>query len=276
MENTLKFDVERALSSKKILKRYDALRNVYRDSISPSASIGNCSRMYSILKPDSYEDFYRKETEYAEAHRDGMSVEERGLTYDDICSLAEMYKALVEEKDSSLVFNAALYFNLIICHAFIETFDGMKKEEDVIRYITSLGYNTQKIAGIKDARSGVDILVTGKGSRFYVQVKPCSFFRGNKEDLKRDKVMLCRKREETLMTEGTDTYYMIYESDPARGTIRWAMRENGKMLFPIWEIFSYDTETLMKTDHTAIISYSSEMMDAIVTQKEITAEYVKI
>lgn len=238
------FDINKCEESKKILNRNEESRLIYREKCSGSCFIGNCTNLYHKLKPLNYKDFYDKELKYAEENHD-LPIKERGLTYEEFYMLAHKYKKLVENS-TELIYDLSVYFYALVCHAIVETFMGQKMEGKIMNHISNKGFTAKKVEGLKDAKCGIDIEVTGKGQHFYVQVKPISFFIAKYKDTKKDRIGLCRKREETLKSEDIDTFYAIYDSDWKTSQVKW-VSNNGRILFRINNLFSYDKDNIETT-----------------------------
>lgn len=232
------FDVKKCVEAKAILGKNSHISSIWRDNFSGSNHVGNCTNLYSKLRPVSYEDFYRKYIEYAEKNK-FLRISQRGLTYDELLDLAKSYKQKSENK--TLISNdLSVYFYDALCHVIVETFDGQKKERDFIKFLTSLGYKCSHFDGKTDATYGVDIRVERDDGRVSaIQIKPISFFKSNREDVQKDRINLCYKYENTLRDLGIKTYYAIYQKKRDSNEIDWI--KNGKgYRFRINELFNYD------------------------------------
>ena len=241
------FNVKLCLKSKEILKRNkDIAGNITRNKYTKSGYIGNCMYLYNLLKPNDYEDFYNKILDYAESHKE-IRVENRGLTYEELYHLAEEFKKETEE-NGGINTGLNIYFYTLVCHLVIETFDGAKAEELLTDYFKENGADVSKVDPVIDTRYGLDLDVKKDGTRFFVQVKPISFFLGKNLHTMKDKVKICVKREEVLEKYGINTYYAIYDIDKEECRIRWVTNQKGKILFKIEELFAYDKDIIMNTD----------------------------
>lgn len=242
------FDINKCIQCKKILNSNDESRLIYQKKCSGSRFIGNCTNLYHKLKPLNYKDFYDKELKYAEENHE-LPISERGLTYEEFYMLAYKYKILLEDR-TTLKYDISVYFYSLICHAIVETFVGQKVEGKAMNYISNKGFTTKKVEGKKDAKCGVDIEVIGKGLHFYVQVKPISFFKAEREDTHEDRISACKKREDVLKSkEHLDTYYMIYDFNWKTSQLKWipVPNKNNKLLFKINELFGYDKDNIETT-----------------------------
>lgn len=239
------FDIDKCIQCKKILNRNEETRLIYQENCSYSRFIGNCTNLYHKLKPLNYKDFYDKELKYAEENND-LPIKERGLTYEEFYMLAHKYKGLVEDR-TNLTYDLSVYFYALICHAIVETFVGQKIEKMIMDYASKKGYEAKKVEGKKDAKDGVDIKVIGNGLSFYIQVKPISFFKAKYTDTHKHRIKACKKREDVLDLEKLDTYYAIYVLHWKTSQLEWVSNKNGKILFKINELFSYDKDNIETT-----------------------------
>jgi hypothetical protein len=239
------FDVQKCLDAKGLLRGNNTLGNIYKKNCSYPHFLGNCTDLYYLLMPTDYLDFYEKELRYAENNQH-LPIIRRGLTYREFYDLAVKFKTLAEEA-TSLRYDLSAYFYALVCHAIIETFNGQKVEELVMSLLKRRGYDVQKVNGDKDANYGLDIAVNGITREFYIQVKPITFFFGNKEHIHRDRIGLCRKRENILEMEKIDTYYLIYENNGHIDDLKLVSKDNGKILFKINDLFDYDKNDIENT-----------------------------
>lgn len=239
------FNNEECLKAKALLGKNNVISTIWHDYFAPSNRIGNCTNLYRKLKPESCEDFYKKYLEYAENNQT-LPISQRGLTYDELSSLAERYKKTVEDK-TNLSYEISTYFYDALCHIIVETWDGQANERDFISYLKGLGYNCSKFDGAVDAKYGVDIKVErGDGRVSAIQIKPISFFKSNRSDVQSDRINLCQKYEEALNDMGIKTYYAIYVKDRETGDITW-VKNNGMYRFRIGELFNYDPSDIRGT-----------------------------
>ena len=243
------FDIRKIIDAKNLLNKSDTIRQIYKRNCSYPHFVGNCTDLYYLLKPFDYLDFYYKYIENAERNKH-LPIERRGLTYKELYELAEKFQSLVEES-TEFRYDLSIYFYSLVCHIIVETFNGQKIEEIVMNNVKTMGFNVSKVNGSKDARQGIDIAVSNNDNKFYIQVKPISFFLSKKEDTQQDRISCCRKREKVMEMEGLDTYYMIYEMRSNIDELKWVIKDNGKKLFKISDLFSYDKNDISGT----IINY---------------------
>ena len=175
-----------------------------------------------------------------------MPISRRGLSYDELVELARRYKAKSEELTATS-HDLETYFDDVLCHIIVETWDGQQNERDFVGLLTSLGYQCSKFDGNIDARYGVDIKVTrSDGKVSAIQIKPISFFKSNRPDVQSDRIALCEKYEAALIEFGFKTYYAIYVRDKTTGDVTWVKNGNG-FRFKIGELFRYDTSDIRGT-----------------------------
>ena len=69
------------------------------------------------------------------------------------------------------------FFDDIVCHVIIETFDGHQAEKELMNVLTRYGYDVEETEGDMDAEYGVDLIVRKNGEfKEFIQVKPLSTF----------------------------------------------------------------------------------------------------
>jgi len=246
------FDINKCIESKKILNKNEICRKIYKEECSYSRFIGNCSYLYTKLKPESYEDFYNKELSYAENNKK-LKIEKRGLTYKEFYDLANKYKTLVEN-ETDIKLELSTYFYGLVCHAIIETFNGQQKEEQIIKLLRKRGFKPHKVEGWKDARYGVDIATEGISEDFYIQIKPITFFTSKFNDTVQDRLNCCIKRKELLDIEKIETYYAIYKLYDTTGELKWLFNNNDDLLFNNQDLFSWNGDELEVTNLSKYIA----------------------
>jgi hypothetical protein len=145
-------------------------------SISGRPFVGNCSYLYAMLKPTSYQDFFDKYLAFINPKDEGIKLKKNqfyGRTIEDLTRLAHYYQE--QANDSS--FTLEEYFDDIVCHVIIETFDGHKAEKELMKVLTDYGFDVEETEGDMDAEYGVDLIVRKNGElKEYIQVKPISTF----------------------------------------------------------------------------------------------------
>lgn len=239
------YDFKKCIECRNELNKNGDICKIYKDNCSHSDCIGNCTNLYYELKPVDYYDFYQKYLEYAKNHIN-WKISYRGLTYEELYNLSVNFKTLVEEQ-TNFKYDLEVYFYTLVCHIIIETFIGQDKEKRIMKYIEERGFKYEKVTGFKDSKNGVDILVKGNNTKFYVQVKPISFFLSKKIDVHEDRVACCYKREEVLKREGIDTYYIIYDLDWQTLELKWVVNKKGGLLFKLSELLKYNKENITET-----------------------------
>ena len=178
--------VEYYQNLKKRLAKYN---KIYKDNIAPKPYVGDNSKLYSILKPTSYQDFFDKYTTYLPTPnyipKNLKGSQEYGRSIEHLQMLAGRYKELVNDD----AFTVEDFFDDIVCHVIIETFDGHKPERELVRILSEKGYEVEETSGVMDSEYGVDLIVSKDGEvKEYIQVKPLSTFLGTKNcSLKNDR-----------------------------------------------------------------------------------------
>lgn len=151
------------------------LDEIYKNNFAPRNVIGSCSYLYKVLKPKSYSDFLKKYVEYT----DGDDKKLLGRSLEDIVRLAESFEDKATRKyinDSSFPkMELSDYFDLLILHIIIETYDGQRAEEYYRELYEKLGYDISLPDEDDDAMMGIDFIIKGPETTHYIQVKPRTF-----------------------------------------------------------------------------------------------------
>lgn len=199
-----------------------------------SSDMSLCKR----YRPTSYADFYEKYVSEGE----GIKVEPQlpnssygdrckvGRTEEYLLELSRKFKELYEEKrpSSKGKFSLSQYYDLIVCHVIVETYDGWRREQDVIDAIKRAHPDCvfHDPTPDLDCTCGVDLIVEGKNNdKKMVQIKPESFFKSSMSSTKNDreahrtggKKEQIRKKyleshKELGITDNT-LYFIVYRKD---------------------------------------------------------------
>ena len=138
-------------------------RNIY----AKRKNSGPCMKTCRLLCPDSSEEFYLN----------GYTINPK-MSFEHIEELAVNYRASVKREDLPL----SLFYDNIVCHNFVETFEGCKKELEVIRALKKTDFKQVPSTDEDDWKYGADIIVEKNGIIHFIQVKPISFlFSMNKD-----------------------------------------------------------------------------------------------
>ena len=223
-------------------------------SISGRPYVGNCSYLYSVLKPESYQDFLDKYIKFVNPNEVSLSKLKKnefyGRSIEDLERLAKHYQKLANDDN----FTLEEYFDDIICHVIIETFDGHKAEKELINILTEHGFEVEETEGVMDAEFGVDLIVKKNGNiKEYIQVKPISTFvrsnpsliadRGN-FFLKQYKLNEFTKNHPIFITK--DIIFMMYDYQHLikTGEVLWFYKD-GKVKFKLNELCQTNGQTLV-------------------------------
>ena len=222
------YNLEETLLAKNKLNKHAEIRNVFRHNFSPTKIIGNRTHLYNILKPKSEEDFFLKEIEYSNCHKNLPSLK-RGCTNEEYIEHAKRFKELSEKK-SNFNYDVNTYYHLLLCHTITETFIGQHKEQIIIDLFNNNGYKAEKVDSFLDAKYGIDIKLSNDNFSCFLQIKPVSFFISEYPDTVNDRNLLTKKRENCLSETNLDTKYLIYDMDKKNNQIVWLLnKENGIM-----------------------------------------------
>lgn len=168
--------------------------------------IGDCSYLYKKFKPQSYQDFYEKYIHDGTVNKN-TDIRYRGRTEEEIYQIALKYRSL-----SDINIDLDVYIKNIILHTIIETYNGQKIEETIEEYIKDKGYNVTRCYGDEDAEFGMDLKVFNDKQKFAIQIKPLSFFKGNKnESLINDRISAFVKEQKCYEKYHMKIYYIVYD-----------------------------------------------------------------
>lgn len=237
------FSIEKCLKAKKILGKDTAASYIWRTGFAPSNHIGNCTNLYRRHNPETCEEFFTKYVTFAKENPE-LAIKERGLSEAELLDLAEKYRAKTEATGRISGIDTETYLYDALCHIIVETWDGQKIERDFRNFLEHslpYGYECGTVGGSADGKYGIDILVKrSDGKMSAIQIKPITFFKSKRYDVRCDRVNLCRKYIMTLSDYSLKTYYAIYQKDRNTGEVRWLKNRDGKFRFKIDDLFVFD------------------------------------
>jgi len=204
-------------------------------TINNRKEIGDMSYLYHKYKPTSYKDFYIK---YTTDTGDDGDVRHRGRSEQELLQLAHKYQRISKRYDLPI----STFYNNLVWHIIIQSYDGHKYEQQFINYINSLGYNAVTVNSNLDAEYGVDIEVFNDKKRlFFVQVKPITFTIGNKNaSLINDRKLAYIKRDKIKEKYNVPVLLVCYSINKVSKEVEWLQHNNGKCLFKFEELFNAD------------------------------------
>lgn len=226
-------------------------------SISGRPYIGNCSYLYSVLKPVSYQDFFDKYVTFINPKYEGEKLKKNqfyGRTIEDLTKLAQYYQEQANDNN----FTLEEYFDDIVCHVIIETFDGHKAEKELMRVLTEYGFDVEETEGDMDAEYGVDLIVRKNGIlKEFIQVKPISTFVRTNPSLINDRCNFYLKQlrlDEYIEKNVTNLkkrriIYMLYDYQHLIGTgeVLWYYKDD-KVKFSLKELTDTNGISLVKLE----------------------------
>lgn len=241
----LPFNEELCRKAKEELRGYSQSMTIYKNFFSSGKFIGNCTNLYRLHKPTSYEDFFNKYIEYAEQNQN-LPIYDRGLSYDELRMTAEFYK-IRAEYNGTPVKPVENYFYDLLCHIIVETFDGQEQERQMKTYLESIGIKCSSFKGNIDAKYGVDIkMEDNNGNISALQIKPVSFFYSNRKDVIEDRMKLCKEYEMTREDYQIKTFYSVYKRNETDNSIQW-YKNGDSFCFKIKDLFDYDKNDIEHT-----------------------------
>ena len=172
--------------------------------------IGYCMRIFERLEPVSYEDAFEKYTNSGyDTNFDSLN---RGRTKEELVAIAKRW---MEECPDSML-SLADFYDALILHIIVETYDGDVREKQVKDSLRQAGATIESVSGDEDSRMAIDIKAELNGNTFLVQVKPVSFFVGGmtNKSLNDDRKALYKKERRAREKYGANTYfrYLLYDS----------------------------------------------------------------
>ena len=237
-------------------QKFNTNCNEQYKEISGRKFIGNNSWLFKYLQPTDYQDFFNKYLKYTDGTSlnpnvnytkwDLMKDEYYGRTIDDLIAIAKFYKASCPHVDYPL----EEFFDDLVNHIIIETFDGHQAEGELRDILISKGFEVKEINGYLDAKCGVDLIVTKNGSVKYIQVKPITTFLGNSNvSLKNDRKNFFDKQKKLndYLGEETEIIYMLYNKKHMDETkeILWFYKGD-KVKFRLNELIDINGKALNK------------------------------
>ena len=242
----LPFSEELCRKAKEGLRSFSQCMVIYKNYFSYSNSIGNCTNLYRLHQPVSYEDFYNKYIDYAEKNQN-LKVYDRGLSYYELRMMAEFYK-IRAEYNGVPVRPVENYFYDLLCHIIIETFDGQQQERQITKYLENMGFKCSTFEGNLDAKYGIDRKLEKDDKTYALQIKPVSFFFSKRKDVIEDRIKLCKEYELAKDELGIKTFYSVYKRDELDNSVQWYKNGNS-FCFKIKDLFDYDKNNI---EHTLV------------------------
>ena len=240
-----------------IKNRIGKKHNKLWKTISGRPYVGNCSYLYATLKPTSYQDFFDKYINFISPVNEGDKLKKNqfyGRTIADLVRLATYYQEQANDEN----FTLEEFFDDIVCHVIIETFDGHKAEKELMKVLTDYGFDVEETEGDMDAEYGVDLIVRKNGEfKEFIQVKPISTFVRTNPSLIEDRsnfFMKQLKLDEFIENNETNLkkrsiIYMLYDYQHliSTGEVLWYYKNN-KVKFQLSELTNTKGVSLVKID----------------------------
>lgn len=213
--NNFIFDTLRLTDNFNTMNKYDVVNLVWKGNdkikgLCKASKSGHGSTIFDKLNPISYEDFYQKLVIYTEQNKYTLDVYQRGLTYEELISLAQEFEENVKLLNPKISFTLENYMDYIMYVNIIQTFDGHINEVNLVNYINKYWYkDAHKTSGELDSKYGVDILY--KNDTRGIQVKSINFFLGNKTSTVNDRKQIEPLKNIVKEKFGIDMKYAIYD-----------------------------------------------------------------
>lgn len=214
----------------------DLYQKIYRH---PN-SIGYVSELIKNINPKDYEEAYEK---YLLSGVNDCAFKpkiNRGRSAGELEDLAIEWK---EKSGSKRPLQD--FYDALVLHAVVETFDGNKTELSAANAYRKRGYTVTIPSGQDDRTCGIDFIAEKDGKKVVVQVKPVSFFRGGERNkgLVHDRVVFfAKKLLAAKRYEGATFAVMIHTDDN-----RW-LNVDGRLNFLYEELVSEDGKVIVDID----------------------------
>lgn len=221
---------------------------IYKEKYAPKSNIGDCSYLYKIFKPISYEDFLNQ---YMNCPCDNFSFKTHkgndkcGRSREQLKFLAECYYNDIKKEFPNDDVTVQECLDNLINHIIIETYDGHGVERYFVNLIRgwSQHYIVEECDGKYDSELGIDFIIRRDDDENfvrYMQIKPNSFFyytRKHKALIDDRKNAFLKELKLNEIDENGTIEYLIYDKDEysKSKTVKIATRE-GKKTFRLSDI----------------------------------------
>lgn len=211
--------------------------NIWK-KISGRPYVGNCSYLYKKLEPINYQDFFEKYINYISPNKTNSLKKDEyyGRTINDLLNLAKKYKELCNDDKLSI----EDFFDDIVNHVIIETFDGHIAENYILNVLKEKGFTVLNSDGEMDAVLGVDLIVKWKEKIIsFLQIKPVTTFLGNNNiSLVNDRIEFYHKQEKlneyiktaykNCIIKNANIEYMLYDKSTYdnENKLKWYYKNN--------------------------------------------------
>lgn len=176
----------------------------WREIFAKRKSSGPCIKTCRLLCPSSSEDFYLN----------GYKLNAK-MAFEHLEDIAVDYRSYTKREDLPL----SLFYDIVVCHNFVETYKGRIQELEVIRALKNSKFNILPSTDEDDWKYGADIIAEKNEIIRFIQVKPISFLFGTGKD--------CIKDRKKIFSQ------FIPEQ---------IKRNNGKKIPFIWLFYDYRTK----------------------------------
>ena len=220
-------------------KTHKYLDKIYRNNFSHRPVIGSCSYLYKLFQPSSYEDFLKQYTEYTY----GPTKELCGRSLDQLLTLSKLFQEKSEEENANNKYFPELtfddYFDLLVLHIIIETFDGQRVEEKYREMYENIGCEIELPSEKDDARLGIDFIIKTDDGDHFVQVKPRTFATSASSGTRADREHHFVKEQSIKDKYGNDSRleFIFYERDEETGEVyTYINKRTGKIRFKLSDV----------------------------------------
>lgn len=252
-DEDVKFKGEAHYNALKQKFNSDVISELYEKKLKFGESIGYVSALMKKFAPTSLEQAYDSYIVSGIIDSD-LPRTQRGRTAEELEELAIEWHDYYGKGDIPLV----EFYDALVLHAIVETYVGYSFEAEAKRMLDENGFETSWASDYDDGKYAVDIIANKDGRRYFIQVKPVSFFVSNRGHTTRDRRRIIEAMVNAVHDFGDITYkYLIYD----KNTKMWLVNEkdgrcafdystlvglNGEPLSDIKKLTINETKTLFK------------------------------
>ena len=231
----LKSNEEYALAKQKNSRFGDIWRNFY----SGKNKVGPCIALCCKYRPQSYQEFMDKYIMDAIENKDAP-LSKRGRTIEELKEICvNPYYEHVCKKYPDKHFDYDTFFDEVICHVIIETFDGRKREREMANHCVGKGYEIEYPSNEDDSKYGIDFFCNKEGNKmFIIQTKPLSFFTSKRNDTILDRINAFIKATNAIKKYNIPYYFTIYDSKEDK----WCrnIKRGNSVLYKLSDLYQED------------------------------------
>ena len=191
------------------LSHYEEVRkilnkNVYtvpwRNKYSSKRISGPCIDTCKKTMPKNAEDYYNRAGDYCNK-----------MTKENMERIANMWRNSCNEEKIPL----SVFYDGVVCHTIIETFNGYKKENTILNLLRGSGF-TVSYDEYDDSMCGIDMTVQKGNKTYFIQVKTVSYLFGHAYDCIADRKKIFTEylpNQKKKYGDNIPYYWIFYDKD---------------------------------------------------------------